>query len=271
MTTLVTWMRSDPRFFQLIAQSFIITYASLFLEHSFSWMGAAALFLSGVFFSRLIARPDLLNFSFFNTTLSAMILIRCENLWPWMAMGVFTMIAKLLAKKRGHHIFNPSNFALVLGLILFSDSVWIDPGLWAQDGLMIVFCLVMGVFVTAKAKVLGASLTFLLFIILFEVVRALGLGDPISIPLHNLQNGGLFIFSFFTLSDPKTAPRTLALQMIYAIFISALSFSLSYALFVRGPWFYSLFLVNMIMPQFLNLFKRDQPSEYLWKRLPLAS
>ena len=43
---------------------------------------------------------------------------------------------------------------------------------------------------------------------LLLIGRALWLGDPLSIPLHQLQNGALLIFAFFMISDPKTTPNT---------------------------------------------------------------
>ena len=38
------------------------------------------------------------------------------------------------------------------------------------------------------------------------LVRAVWLGDPLAIPLHQLQSGSLLIFSFFMISDPRTTP-----------------------------------------------------------------
>ena len=36
--------------------------------------------------------------------------------------------------------------------------------------------------------------------------RSLWLGEPMSIPLHRLQNGALLLFTFFMISDPRTTP-----------------------------------------------------------------
>ncbi len=256
-------MKKDPRFFQLLAQSFLLFHASYFLGHHFFWEGGVAVLLVGAFIARLFKRPEVANLSFLNTTLSTLILIRSPNLWIWMAIGALAMGAKLLAKERGRHIFNPSNFAIVIALFLFSD-VWVDPGLWAQDYGLILFCLVVGLGINSMAHVLVASVTFLFFTFLFEVARSLGLGDPLDITFHNLRNGGLFVFTFFTLTDPKTAPKSWPAQFLYGVLISAFSFSLKYSLFIRGSWFYALFIANMLTP----LIYQQHPylKEDLWKK-----
>ena len=46
--------------------------------------------------------------------------------------------------------------------------------------------------------------------------RALWLGDPLSIPLHQLQNGALVLFAFFMISDPKTTPDTRLGRILFA-------------------------------------------------------
>lgn len=255
--------KNDPRLYQLLAQGFLLFHASFFLGHDFLWEGGVAVLLTGALLARIFRRPELANLSFINTTLSTLILVRSHNLWLWMLIGVLAMGAKLLAKERGKHFFNPSNFALVITLCLFQD-IWVDPGLWAQDHFLITFCLLAGLGINIMARVAVASLTFIGFTVLFEVSRSLGLGDPLTVTFHNLQNGGLFVFTFFTLTDPKTSPKTWMAQFLYGALISALSFSLRYSLFIRGPWFYALFATNLLTPILLNQF--PQLKEDLWKK-----
>ena len=38
------------------------------------------------------------------------------------------------------------------------------------------------------------------------LARAFWLGDPLAIPLHQMQSGSLLIFAFFMISDPRTTP-----------------------------------------------------------------
>ena len=40
--------------------------------------------------------------------------------------------------------------------------------------------------------------------------RLRGSGDPLAIPLHQLESGAFLIFAFFMISDPKTTPDSRA-------------------------------------------------------------
>jgi Na+-translocating ferredoxin:NAD+ oxidoreductase RnfD subunit len=48
------------------------------------------------------------------------------------------------------------------------------------------------------------------------VGRALWLGDPLTIPLHRLQNGALLLFTFFMISDPKTTSDSRCGRVLFA-------------------------------------------------------
>jgi Na+-translocating ferredoxin:NAD+ oxidoreductase RnfD subunit len=56
-------------------------------------------------------------------------------------------------------------------------------------------------------------------LILFR--RAIWLGDPLAIPLHQLQNGAFLIFSFYMISDPKTTPNSRAGRVLFALLVAA--------------------------------------------------
>src|SRR5437763_793976 len=48
------------------------------------------------------------------------------------------------------------------------------------------------------------------------VARALWLGDPLAIPIHQLESGSLLIFTFFMISDPRTSPDSRLGRLIFA-------------------------------------------------------
>ena len=48
------------------------------------------------------------------------------------------------------------------------------------------------------------------------LARAVWLGDPLAIPLHQLQSGSLLIFAFFMISDPRTSPDSRLGRFIFA-------------------------------------------------------
>jgi Na+-translocating ferredoxin:NAD+ oxidoreductase RnfD subunit len=56
--------------------------------------------------------------------------------------------------------------------------------------------------------------------IALRVGRALWLGDPLTIPLHQVQNEALVLFAFFMISDPKTTPDTRLGRLLFAGFVA---------------------------------------------------
>ncbi len=46
--------------------------------------------------------------------------------------------------------------------------------------------------------------------------RAWWLGDPLAIPIHQLQSGSLLIFAFFMISDPRTSPDSRLGRFLFA-------------------------------------------------------
>jgi Na+-translocating ferredoxin:NAD+ oxidoreductase RnfD subunit len=66
--------------------------------------------------------------------------------------------------------------------------------------------------------------------------RALWLGDPLSIPLHQVQNGALLIFAFFMISDPKTSPNTARGRAMYGALVAAVAFIIQFVIYEpNGP------------------------------------
>ncbi|MEL6318404.1 MAG: RnfABCDGE type electron transport complex subunit D, partial [Pseudomonadota bacterium] len=56
--------------------------------------------------------------------------------------------------------------------------------------------------------------------------RAAWLGDPLAIPLHQMQSGALSVFAFFMISDPATTPRARGARLVHAALVAALGFAL---------------------------------------------
>ena len=127
--------------------------------------------------------------------------------------------SKYLIRWKGKHIFNPANFGLVVLSLLFTGA-WISPGQWGTAPIFALFLLGMGGIVTGKAKRWDVSLTLLGSYAALIFGRAIWLGDPLTIPVHQLQSGALLIFAFFMISDPKTTPDARLGRVLYAMTVS---------------------------------------------------
>jgi Na+-translocating ferredoxin:NAD+ oxidoreductase RnfD subunit len=87
------------------------------------------------------------------------------------------------------------------------------------------------------------------------LARAYWLGDPLAIPLHQLQSGSLLIFSFFMISDPRTTPDTRLGRFLLAFSVAVLAHYLAFFMQMRPALYVALIvlspltlLLNRIIP-----------------------
>ena len=154
------------------------------------------------------------------TAASLTLLLRTDQLaWSILA-GVIAIGSKFAIRANGKHIFDPANFAIVL-LALGSAGAWISPGQWGAAGWFAVTLAALGLMVTGKAKRWDVSLMYLGSFAAILLGRALWYGEPMAIPLHQLQSGALLIFAFFMISDPMTTPNARPARLIHAMLTAA--------------------------------------------------
>src|SRR5438874_8107168 len=80
------------------------------------------------------------------------------------------------------------------------------------------------------------------------VGRSLYLGEPLTIPLHRLENGALLLFTFFMISDPKTTPDARAGRILFAALVAAGAWYIQFRLFGTHGLLWSLAAVSLLTP-----------------------
>jgi len=158
--------------------------------------------------------------------------------WIFMATAAVALLSKYLIKWRGGHIFNPSNFGLVLSFLLLGrsraeplDFWWGPMSPWL--GLSFAIILTGGFAILWRLKLLVVALSFwLAFAAGIAVLATSGhamrarwhLG-PITGPYFwwvLLTSPEVLVFLFFMITDPKTAPRGQRARLIYAVSVGLL-------------------------------------------------
>ena len=155
--------------------------------------------------------------------------------------------SKFLIRFRNKHIFNPANVALV-SLMLLSDRAWVSSGQWGSAAIGAFALACLGFLVLTRAKRAETTIAFLCIYGSLLFGRALWLGDPLSIPLHQLQNGALLIFAFFMISDPKTTPDAPIGRMLFALFIAATTFIIQFIFYQPNGPILALILCAPLVP-----------------------
>lgn len=163
------------------------------------------------------------------TSLSLTLLLRTDTLTIAALAAMIAIGSKFLLRINGKHIFNPANFALVT-LTFLSPHAWLSSGQWGNATLLAFAFASLGFLVLTRARRAGTTISFLLGLAALLVGRALWLGDPLAIPLHQLQSGALLLFAFFMISDPKTTPDHPIGRVLYGLLVALVGFTIQFAL-----------------------------------------
>ena len=255
---------SDPRCYQVLVLGCLLVFGITVLDFGIHWQNAIAIVVAAQAVQYLgtrlagLARFDPL--SAFITSLS--LLLRTDVIALAALAAVIAIGSKFLVRVRGKHVFNPANVALV-SLMLVSDQAWVSSGQWgsAAIGAFALSCL--GFLVLTRAKRAETTIAFLLFYGGLLCGRALWLGDPLSIPLHQLQNGALLIFAFFMISDPKTTPDAAAGRILYAALVASIAFVIQFVFYVPNGPILALVLSAPVVPAIDTLL---QGTHYQWQQ-----
>ncbi len=239
---------SDARHLQIIALASLLTINFAMIDFGARMMASAfalaASLLTQSVCSQLTKIPLDLR-SPLITGLSLSLLLRAEEPWMHAVAGVIAISSKFLLRINGKHVFNPAGLAIVV-LLLSSSGVWISPGQW---GASIWFAALVGFFaimVLHAARRTDIALYFFLSHAALLFARAVWLGDPWAIPLHQLQSGALLIFTFFMISDPRTSPDSPLGRFLFAFAVAAVAHYLAFFVQMRPALYFALIALSPV-------------------------
>ncbi len=129
-------------------------------------------------------------------------------LWPF-ALGAFLAIAsKYVLTYRGRHLWNPSNFAIALFLLVAADSVAVLSHQWGNDLRINLVIWGFGLVIAWRAKVLHVTLAYVACFIVFALIRNVIVGGPLLAELAPITGPMYQLFVFFMVTDPRTTVST---------------------------------------------------------------
>ena len=257
----------DPRLYQILILSSLLVYGVVRLDLEIP--AGRALLLLGVAqltqyaCTRLWRLPAFDPRSALISGLSLCLLLR-TNSWALAALAAAVTIAgKLVLRARGKHVFNPTNFGIV-ATMLATGGVWVSPGQWGSAAFFAFLIACLGGLVVNRAARSDVTYAFLAFYLAVLFGRALWLGQPMAIPLHQVESGAFLIFTFFMISDPRTTPDSRAGRVLFALLVALGAGYVHFVLYRPNGLLLSLFFLAPTVP----LIDRLLPgSRYVWRRV----
>lgn len=197
--------------------------------------------------------------------ISAGILVRSPLFWPFALTAMISIASKYVFRYKGRHIWNPTNFGIVVMLIIASDSMAVLSIQWGNNMWAMFVIWTIGLLTLWKVNKFNICGAYIVGFFLFALIRSLIIGDAyLSIPIFGeksiplIPNANTYLteiapitgpmyqlFVLFMITDPRTVVKSRLGQSFVAFIIAfvELIFRLNEA--VYAP-FYALFIVGPI-------------------------
>ena len=263
--------RPDPRLYQIAVLSALLLYGLLELDFEIRPRNVAAILVSAQLaqwtLTRLFRLPRFDPRSALISSLSLCLLLRTHSLALAALAAALTIASKFLIRAPsrrtgGKHVFNPANFGLV-AMMLLADGAWVSPGQWGSAAFAGFLVACLGGLVVHRAERSDVTWAFVAAYAALLFGRAAWLGDPLAIPLHQLENGAFLIFAFFMISDPKTTPDSRPGRILYAAVVASVAVAIQFGLYQPNALIWALAACAPLVP----LVDRLLPgARYRWVR-----
>ena len=242
----------DARWFQIFALAALLSYGVVQLHFDIAW-DSIVIVLGTVLFCQYLC-TKLFHLPFFDpksaliSGLSLCLLFRSNSVLLLVTAGVVAVASKFVFRWRGKHLFNPTNFAIVVLLSVAPSRVWVSPGQWGMIAFFAFLMVCLGGLVVSRAARADVAISFLVGYLALLFGRSFGLGEPMSIPFHRMQSGALLLFAFFMISDPKTTPNSRAGRIVFALFVAVGAWYIQFRLFRTNGLLWSLAASSLVVP-----------------------
>lgn len=242
---------ADARHLQIAALGLLLAYNLVVLDFGArllqSLVVIASALLAQIAWARLCGEKGTDLRSPLITGLSLSLLLRTGDPWILILAAVLAIGSKFLLRVRGKHIWNPATFG-ILAAVFGTGQAWISPGQWGSSALLGTLIAFLALAVLGRAGRWDTAVAFLGTHAALLLARALWLGDPLSIPLHQLQSGSLLLFSFFMITDPRSTPDDWRARVAFAVAVACLGHWLAFWMQMRPALYVSLFALSPLVP-----------------------
>jgi enediyne biosynthesis protein E5 len=259
---------SDARHFQIVALASLLLLNFFWIDFGakpgYSALAILSALVTQIVCARLVGLPHIDLRSPLITGLSLSLLLRADAAWLPALAGVIAIASKFIFRFENKHIWNPAGFAIV-ALLFTQHGIWISPGLWGSSIWLAALLVFFAILVLQAAQRSDIALFFLGSHAALLFARATWLGDPLAIPLHQLQSGSLLIFAFFMISDPRTSPDSRLGRFVFAFAVAALAHYLAFFVQMRPALYVALIALS---PLTLLLDRIVPATKFQWTMTP---
>lgn len=268
-TDILEWFKSDPRHYQVLFQLAFLLYGIFALDWDIPLMRLNIVILSCLAVQALWIQFKTKDWTSLKSALisalSICLMMQANSVWTFVLAAVLSIGSKFFIRWNGKHIFNPTNFGIIMSVVITQDA-WISPGQWGSDAMLLFAVGLTGLVVLLRVKRLDTAFAFLLsFLGLMFARNILYLGWPLDFFFHQLNAGSLLLFAFFMITDPVQTPRSQTARMLWAIACGVLAYYMatkwwyaSWGSFYSAAPIWAMFFLSPLVPVLDKFFKGEK-------------
>ena len=156
----------------------------------------------------------------------AMVLSPHEAWYVAPAASAIAIVSKYVVRTRSANVFNPAALALVATYYIFDSGQSWWGALPELSPVALALLLATGVFIADRVNKMPLVLTFLgLYYVFFTATAFVGDPGRVAEIFRAPDLHAVLYFAFFILTDPPTSPTKYRDQIVCALIVAAVSFS----------------------------------------------
>jgi len=252
------FITGDPRHYQIVFLSLFLIYGIFSLHWEIQSAKILITFTTCILTQLVFSKLTNVDFSSVKSALisalSLCLMIKTNLLFTAVLAAFLSISGKFLFRYNGKHIFNPTNFGIIVTMLITKDA-WISPGQWGNSALLVFLLGAMGLLVLLKVKRLDTAFAFISAFGLYHfILTVIYLGWDTDVFIQSMTSGTLILFTFFMITDPKSTPSAFTARLIWASMIGIMAAYLQIHHWVNGSPLWALFFLSPLTPLLDKLF-----------------
>ena len=228
-----------------------------------SWFTIIALMLFSGALELFIKKELYIPYSAFITALGVVLMVGWLKWYIPYIIIALAILQKHFLKISNSHIFNPSNFALVIAIFLFYPKALPIVGELGKESFIVYIVIFIGSLILIRVNRYLITLSFLIVytILNYLVISKIDPTWSFEHYISMLYSTSFIVYIFFMLTDPITTPAKALYQLLFGAFCAILIILLNYFIGIR-VWnqFLALFLSSIL---FIPLYKNIPTKDYI--------
>jgi Na+-translocating ferredoxin:NAD+ oxidoreductase RnfD subunit len=170
--------------------------------------------------SKLVYKKMPVLASAYITGISVGILCRTPEFWPFALTSAIAITSKYVIRWRGQHLWNPSNFAIAVMLLIVPEYFSTLGIQWGNAIWPMLLVWALGAVITYRVKRFHITATYVCSFVALSFVRSLVTGHPFFAEVAPITGPMYQLFIFFMITDPKTTVKSKQGQIVVAVLVA---------------------------------------------------